>query len=64
MYPSRQKITLKGDRKLLKDEITLQQAGVTDGGELVVKDLGPQISWRTVFVIEYVRDKYESGLKV
>ena len=24
-------------------------------GELVVKDLGPQISWRTVFLIEYVR---------
>lgn len=31
-------------------------AGVAEGGELVVKDLGPQISWTTVFVIEYVRE--------
>jgi very-long-chain enoyl-CoA reductase len=26
-----------------------------DGAELAVKDLGPQISWRTVFLVEYVR---------
>ena len=24
-------------------------------GELQVKDLGAQISWRTVFIVEYVR---------
>ena len=24
-----------------------------DGGKLYFKDLGPQISWRTVFIIEY-----------
>lgn len=26
-----------------------------NGWELQVKDLGPQISWRTVFLVEYVR---------
>ena len=54
LYPARQKISIKGEKTLLKDEITLQQAGILDGGELTVKDLGPQISWRTVFIIEYV----------
>jgi very-long-chain enoyl-CoA reductase len=29
--------------------------GRVEGGELQVKDLGPQVSWRTVFLAEYVR---------
>jgi very-long-chain enoyl-CoA reductase len=33
---------------------TLQQAGLKDGDSLVYKDLGPQVSWRTVFVVEYI----------
>ncbi|KAI0703770.1 3-oxo-5-alpha-steroid 4-dehydrogenase-domain-containing protein [Cytidiella melzeri] len=53
-YTSRQKLSTKADKKGLSDETTLATAGVTDGGELVVKDLGPQISWTTVFVIEYI----------
>ncbi|KAJ3555346.1 hypothetical protein NM688_g2629 [Phlebia brevispora] len=53
-YASRQKLTLKGDKKALKDEATLASAGLTDGTELEIKDLGPQISWKTVFLIEYV----------
>ena len=53
-YASRQKITLKGDRKILPDHTTLNQAGIVDGSELLVKDLGPQISWRVVFLVEYV----------
>lgn len=52
--PSRQKLSLKGDRKMLPNEAKLQALGVADGDELTVKDLGPQISWKTVFLIEYV----------
>ncbi|KAJ3520370.1 hypothetical protein NMY22_g12787 [Coprinellus aureogranulatus] len=53
---SRQKISVKGDRKALEDEAKLGTvlSGKLEGAELQVKDLGPQISWRTVFLIEYV----------
>ena len=55
--PTRQKITVKGDKKPLADETKLSTvlgANLQDG-ELQVKDLGAQISWRTVFIVEYVR---------
>ena len=32
----------------------LEQYGLKAGDVLVFKDLGPQISWRTVFMIEYL----------
>ena len=51
---SRQKLTLKGDKKALSDDDTLAKLGISDGGELAIKDLGPQIGWKTVFLIEYV----------
>jgi len=38
----------------LADDVTLKDAGVEEGGELSVKDLGPQVSWKTVFLVEYV----------
>jgi len=42
-------------KKILKDRKALlsQQKEVMAGKELLVKDLGPQISWLTVFIIEY-----------
>jgi very-long-chain enoyl-CoA reductase len=48
---------VKGDRKALDDEakISTVLGDKLEGAELQVKDLGPQISWRTVFLIEYVR---------
>lgn len=63
----RQKLTVPDERAALSDEKSVAQvifdAGKgaplarTDSPEIVltVKDLGPQISWRTVFFIEYVR---------
>ncbi|CEJ82235.1 Putative 3-oxo-5-alpha-steroid 4-dehydrogenase [[Torrubiella] hemipterigena] len=43
-------------KKLLKDRKALVADidAVAKSGELLVKDLGPQISWRGVFVLEYV----------
>ncbi|KAF9007482.1 3-oxo-5-alpha-steroid 4-dehydrogenase-domain-containing protein [Cyathus striatus] len=50
-YASRQKLTLPSERKPLDDDVKLSALGAQ---ELQIKDLGPQISWRTVFLIEYV----------
>jgi very-long-chain enoyl-CoA reductase len=55
LYVERQKLSLKGEAKALDNDAILATAGVRDGGELAVKDLGPQVSWRTVFLTEYVR---------
>ena len=58
LYVERQKLSLKGETKAFDDNAT----GVRDRGKLVVKDLGPQVSWRTVFVTEYVRFFFASSL--
>lgn len=49
LYDPSTKKTLKNRRARVVDE-----EGVTSAGEVLVKDLGPQISWQTVFVIEYL----------
>lgn len=66
-YPSRQKITHASSKKPLSDESTVAEALFEQGvggaaaatedpeATFFVKDLGPQISWRTVFITEYVR---------
>lgn len=41
-------------KPLVDDEKTLKVLGVQNGSELVFKDLGPQIGYRTVFVLEYL----------
>ena len=54
---SRQKISVKDNKKALEDETKLADVlgEQLRDGELQVKDLGPQIGWRTVFLVEYVR---------
>jgi very-long-chain enoyl-CoA reductase len=50
LTPDRQRITT-GDKKPLLDDRA--KSGAKSGDDLYVKDLGPQIGWRTVFLIEY-----------
>ncbi|KAG6877204.1 hypothetical protein C0993_009396 [Termitomyces sp. T159_Od127] len=52
-YVARQKLSLKIDKANLDDEKRIVDLVGEKGGELQVKDLGRQISWRTVFLIEY-----------
>jgi len=54
LHPTRQRITTTITKKaLVDDNKTLKELGVSEGDTLEVKDLGPQISWKTVFLIEY-----------
>jgi len=39
---------------ILDDTKVLSTYGLKSGDSIVVKDLGPQISWRTVFIVEYL----------
>ncbi|XP_073228103.1 very-long-chain enoyl-CoA reductase-like isoform X1 [Porites lutea] len=52
-YPERQSFRLEPRGKSLKDEDKLASFDIKDGGRLYFKDLGPQISWRMVFLAEY-----------
>ncbi|KAG5643275.1 hypothetical protein DXG03_001242 [Asterophora parasitica] len=52
-YPARQKLSLKNERGSLGDEKNLVDVVGEKGSELQVKDLGPQVSWQTVFLVEY-----------
>ncbi|PLW26907.1 hypothetical protein PCANC_23203 [Puccinia coronata f. sp. avenae] len=53
LHPSRQRLTTS-DKKVLDDpKKTLSDYGLEETDEIVFKDLGPQISWRMVFLIEY-----------
>ncbi|KAL4953120.1 3-oxo-5-alpha-steroid 4-dehydrogenase-domain-containing protein [Aspergillus filifer] len=52
----RLRITKAADRSVVPNtkESTVEGTGLKDKAVLHVKDLGPQISWRTVFIIEYL----------
>ncbi|KAF9103007.1 3-oxo-5a-steroid 4- dehydrogenase [Mortierella sp. AM989] len=51
LYVDRQRLTV--EKVALESGKTLSDYGLNDGGSVTFKDLGPQISWRTVFLIEY-----------
>ncbi|KAM0455881.1 hypothetical protein ACHAPV_002974 [Trichoderma viride] len=53
-------------RKTLKDRkaVIAEDQDVAEAGEVLVKDLGLQIAWRTVFVIEYLGPILLHGLAV
>lgn len=53
LHPDRQAIKLEAKGKSLKDEETLKSLNIQEGSKLYVKDLGPQISWKNVFLAEY-----------
>ncbi|KDQ24915.1 hypothetical protein PLEOSDRAFT_1047157 [Pleurotus ostreatus PC15] len=57
LYVERQKLSQEGDKKALDDGLKLTEVGFdarTEQCRLSVKDLGPQIQWRTVFIVEYL----------
>ncbi|KAF9905953.1 3-oxo-5a-steroid 4- dehydrogenase [Lobosporangium transversale] len=51
LYPARQRLTT--EKGVLERGKTLADYGIMDGDTVLFKDLGSQISWRTVFLIEY-----------
>lgn len=53
LYPDRVAVKLEAKGKTLKDEETIKSLNLQAGAKLYVKDLGPQISWKNVFLAEY-----------
>lgn len=49
----RQSLRLEPKGKAIKDTETLRNLKVQAGDKVYVKDLGPQIGWKTVFLAEY-----------
>lgn len=50
----RQSVRLDLKDKDKKDSTTISSLGLKSSSNIYIKDLGPQISWRTVFILEYL----------
>lgn len=53
LHPARQALRLESHGKFLNDNVTLGTIEFKGQKQLYVKDLGPQIGWKTVFLFEY-----------
>ena len=51
--PERQSLRLEPRGKSLNDSETLESLSLKNGDKIFIKDLGPQIGWKTVFLAEY-----------
>lgn len=51
--PERQSLRLEPRGKALKETDTVEDANVGKSNKIYIKDLGPQIGWKTVFLAEY-----------
>ncbi|OMJ17166.1 putative enoyl reductase [Smittium culicis] len=48
-----QRLSVDGGKKVLKDSDIISSLGLDKNESILLKDLGKQISWKTVFLIEY-----------